>query len=199
MSRKWLLVASHSPQVDPIPMTWLTLGRPASDDSEIPYYSATMFDPAERTGVRCRLLGAGPKLGAHGAVAAAVQPRWETATDIAELTPHPLLTHAVEQTAHSVDVPVAALAERRDQPLPHGMLGLFADLYCAGAAVDFEVLYPSGHLSTRRCRPDSPPLLLSRDGHESPTHGGCTIFGAPLLGSHVRLHEEPERHAWEGE
>ena len=43
------------------------------------------------------------------------------------------------------------------------------------------------------------PLLLSRDGQETPTHGGCTVSVHPLLGPHVRLHEEPERHAWEAE
>ena len=77
--------------------------------------------------------------------------------------------------------------------LPHGLRGLLGDLYATGATVDFSVLYPGGHLV------DAPlptwihrPLLLSRDGHESPTHGGCTISVHPLLGSHVRLHEEPE-------
>ena len=65
----------------------------------------------------------------------------------AELSPHPLLTHAVDQTARSLDISVAALAAmRREQPLPHGMRGLLGDLYATGAAVDFSVLYPSGHL-----------------------------------------------------
>jgi polyketide synthase 5 len=42
--------------------------------------------------------------------------------------------------------------------------------------VDFSVLYPYGRLV------DAPlptwthrPLLLSRDGQETPTHGGCTV------------------------
>jgi polyketide synthase 5 len=112
-----------------------------------------------------------------------------------------LLTHAVEQTAQSLDMPVAALAGmRREQPLPIGLRNLLADLHCAGAAVDFSVLYPYGRLV------DAPlptwthrPLLLSRDGQETPTHGGCTVSVHPLLGPHVRLHEEPERHAWEAD
>jgi polyketide synthase 5 len=194
-------VASHSPQVDPILddlVDALADLRPMTP--EIPYYSATMFDPRERP--VCDADYWADNLRHTVRFAAAVQAAMEDGyRTFAELTPHPLLTHAVEQTAHSVDVPVAALAAmRREQPLPHGMLGLLADLYCAGAAVDFEVLYPSGHLV------DAPlptwthrPLLLSRDGHDSPTHGGCTISVHPLLGSHVRLHEEPERHAWEGE
>ena len=44
-------------------------------------------------------------------------------------------------------MPVAALAGmRREQPLPHGLRGLLADLHSAGAAVDFSVLYPAGRL-----------------------------------------------------
>ena len=65
----------------------------------------------------------------------------------AELAPHPLLTHAVEQTARSLDMPLAALAGmRREQALPHGLRGFVADLHSAGAAVDFSVLYPNGRL-----------------------------------------------------
>ncbi|MGH3968258.1 MAG: polyketide synthase dehydratase domain-containing protein, partial [Mycobacterium sp.] len=36
-------------------------------------------------------------------------------------------------------------------------------------------------------------------GQESPTHGGCTVAVHPLLGPHVRLQEEPERHVWQAE
>ena len=119
----------------------------------------------------------------------------------AELAPHPLLTHAVEQTARSLDMPLAALAGmRREQALPYGLRGFVADLHSAGAAVDFSVLYPNGRLV------DAPlptwthrRLLLSRGGQESPTHGGCTVSVHPLLGAHVRLQEEPERHVWQAE
>ena len=134
--------------------------------------------------------------------AAAVQAALEDGYRVfAELAPHPLLTHAVEQTARSLDMPMAALAGmRREQELPHGLRGLLADLHSAGAAVDFSVLYPNGRLV------DAPlptwthrRLLLSRDGQESPTPGGCTVSVHPLLGPHVRLQEEPERHVWQAE
>jgi acyl transferase domain-containing protein len=42
-------------------------------------------------------------------------------------------------------------------------------------------------------------LLLSRNGQESPTQGGCTVSVHPLLGPRVRLPEEPERHVSEAE
>ena len=135
--------------------------------------------------------------------AAAVQAAMEDGYRVfAELAPHPLLTHPLEQNARSLDMPLAALAGmRREQELPHGLRGFVADLHSAGAAVDFSVLYPNGRLV------DAPlptwthtRLLLSRDGQESsPTHGACTVSVHPLLGPHVRLQEEPERHVWQGE
>jgi polyketide synthase 5 len=75
-----------------------------------------------------------------------------------------------------------------------------ADLHGAGAAVDFAVLYPNGRLV------DAPlptwthqRWWLDRDGQESPTRGGCTVSVHPLLGQHVRLQEEPERHVWQAD
>jgi polyketide synthase 5 len=194
-------VASHTPQVDPI-LDELTdvLADLHPMTPELPYYSATQFDPRDQP--VCDAWYWADNLRHTVRFAAAVQAAMEDGYRIfAELAPHPLLTHAVEQTAHSLDVPVATLAGmRREQEVPHGMLGLLADLHCVGAAVDFSVLYPTGNLV------DAPlptwthrPLMLSRDGQGSPTHGGCTVSVHPLLGSHVRLHEEPKRHAWEGQ
>ncbi|MFZ0833253.1 MAG: SDR family NAD(P)-dependent oxidoreductase, partial [Mycobacterium sp.] len=134
--------------------------------------------------------------------AAAVQAALEDGYRVfAELAPHPLLTYPLEQTAQSLDMPIAALASmRREQELPSGLLGFVADLHAAGAEVDFSVFYPDGRLVdvplptwTHR------QVLLSRDRQEAPVHGGCTVSVHPLLGPHVRLQEEPERHVWQGE
>lgn len=194
-------VASHSPQVDPI------LGdlaevladlRPAAP--EIPFYSATLYDPREQP--TCDAGYWADNLRHMVRFAPAVQAALEDGFRVfAELTPHPLLTHAVEQIARGLDMPIAALAGmRREQELPHGLLDLVADLHNAGAAVDFSTVYPRGRLV------DAPlptwthrHVLLSRDGRQSSTHGGCTVSVHPLLGPHVRLQEEPERHAWQGE
>ena len=119
----------------------------------------------------------------------------------AELAPHPLLTHAVDQTAKSLDMRVAALAGmRREQELPHGLRGLLGDLHNAGAAVDFSVIYPSGRLI------DAPlpswthrQFVYDLDSKDLRSQGINTVAVHPLLGSHVRLLEEPERHAWEAE
>ncbi|MGH3970665.1 MAG: acyltransferase domain-containing protein, partial [Mycobacterium sp.] len=179
-------VASHAPQVDPI-LDELTdvLAELNPMTPEVPFYSATLFDPRERP-----VCDAGywvDNLRHMVRFAAAVQAALEDGYRVfAELAPHPLLTHAVEQTARSLDMPLAALAGmRREQELPHGLRGFVADLHSAGAAVDFAVLYPNGRLV------DAPlptwthrRLWLSRDGQESPTHGGCTVAVHPLLGPH---------------
>ncbi|MBY0442944.1 MAG: SDR family NAD(P)-dependent oxidoreductase, partial [Mycobacteriaceae bacterium] len=119
----------------------------------------------------------------------------------AELSPHPLLTHAVEQTAGSLDMLVAVLAGmRREQPLPHGLGDFLANLHNAGAAVDFAILHPTGELV------DAPlpawthvPLLLRSDSKEHQAQRAWAVAVHPLLGAHVRLPEEPERHAWQAE
>jgi polyketide synthase 5 len=194
-------VASHSPQVDPILdelADELAEVRPMAP--EVPFYSATLYDPRERP-----VCDAGywvHNLRHMVRFAPAVQATLEEGYRIfAELAPHPLLTHAVEQTARNLDIPLAALAGmRREQALPYGLRGFVADLHSAGAAVDFSVLYPTGRLV------DAPlptwthrQLLFSRGGQESPTHGDCTISVHPLLGAHVRLPEDPERHVWQAE
>ena len=100
-------VASHSPQVDPI----LDELAAALADLEpmapkVPYYSATLFDPRERP-----VCDAGywvDNLRHTVQFAAAVQAALEDGYRVfAELSPHPLLTRAVEQTARSLDMTVA--------------------------------------------------------------------------------------------
>ncbi|MGH3523154.1 MAG: acyltransferase domain-containing protein, partial [Mycobacterium sp.] len=194
-------VASHSPQVDPIlDELRAVLAELHPMTPEVPFYSATLFDAREQPVCDSRYWADN----LHGMVrfAAAVRAALEDGYRVfAELAPHPLLTHALEQTARSLDMALAALAGmRREQEQPHGLRGFVGDLHSAGAAVDFSVLYPSGRLV------DAPlptwthrRLWLSRDGQESPTHGACTVSVHPLLGPHVRLQEEPERHVWQAE
>lgn len=193
-------VASHSPQVDPI---LDDLADELADlqprPPEIPFYSATLYDARERP--VCDAEYWVQNLRQMVRFAPAVRAAMEEGYRVfAEVAPHPLLTHALEQTARSLDTPLAALAVmRRGQALPFGLRGFVADLHGAGAAVDFSVLHPDGRLV------DAPlptwahrPLLLRRGDHESPTHGR-SISVHPLLGAHVRLLEEPERHVWQAE
>lgn len=194
-------VASHSPQVDPI---LDELADALSDlqptTPSVPFYSATLYDPRESP--VCDAEYWVHNLRNMVRFAPATQAALEDGYRVfAELAPHPLLTYAVEQTARSLDTPMTALAAvRREQDLPSGLRPFVADLHSAGAAVDLAVLHPNGRLV------DAPlptwthrSLLWSRNGHESPTHGGCTVSVHPLLGAHVRLQEEPEHHVWQGD
>ncbi len=194
-------VASHTPQVDPI-LDELTdvLAELNPMTPEIPFYSTTLFDPRDEA--ECDAWYWADNLRHMVRFAVAVQAALEDGYRVfAELAPHPLLTHAIEQTARNLGMPLAAIAAmRREQQVPHGLRGLLADLYSAGAAIDFSVLYPNGRLM------DAPlptwshrPLLLARDGQDSRTRDACRVAVHPLMGAHVRLQEEPERHVWQGE
>ena len=192
-------VASHSPQVDPI-LDDLTeaLADITALEAEVPYYSATSFDPREEP--YCDAYYWADNLRHTVRFAAAVQAALEDGFRVfTELSPHPLLTHAVDQTARSLDMSAAALAAmRREQPLPHGLRELVGDLYTAGAAVDFSVLYPAGRLvdATLPAWTHRRLMLLESTDRLAHTHA---IAVHPLLGSHVRLPEEPERHVWQSD
>src|SRR6516162_3345924 len=193
-------VASHSPQVDPIlDELYEVLSDVEPLTPEVPYYSATSFDPREEP--YCDANYWVENLRHTVRFSAAVQAALEDGYRVfGELSPHPLLTYAVDQTAKSLDMTVAALAAmRREQPLPHGLRGFLGDVYSTGATVDFSVLSPGGHLV------DAPlptwthrSLLLSRDGHSSRALRS-SVAVHPLMGQHVRLPEEPERHVWQAD
>jgi mycolipanoate synthase len=193
-------VASHSPQVDPIldeladVLADLTPTTP-----EIPYYSATLFDPRDQPTWDSAYWVDNLRYTVR--FAAAVQAAMKDGYRVfGELAPHPLLTYAVEQNAGSLDMPIAALAAiRREQELPFGLRGFVADVHSAGAAVDFAALYPDGRLV------DAPlptwthhKLMLSRESVDQ-VHGASVQAVHPLLGAHVHLLEEPERHVWQGD
>jgi acyl transferase domain-containing protein/NADPH:quinone reductase-like Zn-dependent oxidoreductase/NAD(P)-dependent dehydrogenase (short-subunit alcohol dehydrogenase family)/acyl carrier protein len=192
-------VASHTSQVDPILAELadqLADLRPMTP--KVTYYSATLDDPRIPPAFDASYWV--DNLRQSVKFAAAVQAALDDGHRVfGEPSPHPLLTRAVEQTAAAADITVAALAGmRREQALPFGLRGFLGDLYSAGAAVDFSVLYPGGRLV------DAPlptwthqRLLVEADG--SAARGQSTVEVHPLLGAHVRLPEEPERHAWQGD
>lgn len=194
-------VAFHSPQVDPILAELReSLGDLKPMAPEVPFYSATSFDPRDQPAFDARYWADNCRRMVR--FATAVQTALEDGHRVfAEVSPHPLLVRALQQTAESVDVPMAALAGmRREQQLLHGLRHFVADIHGGGAAVDFSVMYPSGRLM------DAPlPTWthtrhwLSRGTRDAPTHGGCMVSVHPLLGEHVRLQEEPERHVWQGQ
>jgi polyketide synthase 5 len=194
-------VAFHSPEVDPI-VGELTeaLAELTPQPPQIPFYSATLYDPREQPSCDGRYWASNMRrmVRFSAAVRAALEDGFRV---FGELSPHPLLTHAVEQTGRSLDTPLATLAGmRRDQALPHGLKDFVADLHSAGAVVDFSLLYPDGRLvdaplpTWTHLRP-----WLDHDDHQGSAAGGYTVAAHPLLGPPVRLQEEPERHVWQGQ
>ena len=193
-------VASHSPQVDPILDELVeALADLKPRAPEVPYYSATLWNPKERPSFDGDYWAENLRYTVR--FAAAVQAALKDGFRVfGELAPHPLLTHAVEQNAGSLDMPIAALAAmRREQPMPFGLRGFVADVHSAGAVVDFSVQYPAGRLV------DAPlptwthrELMLSRESVDQ-ARGAAVQTVHPLLGAHVHLHEEPERYVWQGE
>ena len=136
--------------------------------------------------------------------AAAVQAALEDGYRVfAELSPHPLLTHAAEQTADSLGMSrwPRSPAMRREQELPDGLRGFLADLYSAGAAIDFSLRHPQGRLV------DAPlPAWTNRRLFLEPRRSAFarraaarTVAVHPLMGAHVQVQEQPERHVWQGE
>ena len=194
-------VASHSPQVDPILDDLIdALADLEPRKPEIPYYSATLWDPRDKPRFDADYWADNLRFTVRfgAAVQAALNDGFRVFSEIA---PHPLLTHAVQQNAGSLDMPIAALAAmRREQELPTGLRGFVADVFGAGGKVDFSVLYPAGQLV------DAPlptwthrELMLSRSDNDLQAYGPSVQAVHPLLGAHVHLFEEPERHVWQGE
>ena len=141
-------VASHSPQVDPILDDWPTaLADVKPREPEVPYYSATLFDPREPADVRRRVLGGQPA--PHGAV------RRRGAGGARGRLPG---------LRRAVAAPAADPGRRPDRRQPRhtgrprwpgcgassaaGRAARLAWPICTapGAAIDFSVLYPDGHL-----------------------------------------------------
>ncbi|MFF7777220.1 type I polyketide synthase [Streptomyces tanashiensis] len=62
-----------------------------------------------------------------------------------EMSPHPVLALAVQQTAEAADLPVAALGTlRRGEGGPQRLLLAFGEAFCHGAEVDWSAVLPAG-------------------------------------------------------
>lgn len=193
-------VASHSPQVDPILGDLAdALADLCPADPTTPYYSATLYDPRQAADFDADYWTDNLRHAVR--FAAAVQAALEDGYRVfAELSPHPLLTHAVDQNATSLDVSAVTLATmRRAQDVPHGLREVLVDLYTAGAAVDFAELYPYGSLVDAPLPAWTHPQLMFSRPPRGRVAGAGTAAGHPLLGAHVQLLEEPESHAWQSD
>ena len=194
-------VAAHSPQVEPI-LTELAqaLADLKPTEPEIPYYSATLWSPRDRPSFDGQYWADNLRYMARfaAAVQAAIKDGYRV---FGELTSHSRLAEVLDQNASSLDIPIAALlATPREGQSWNGLRGFVADLHSAGSAVDFAAQYPSGTLV------DAPlptwnhrELIFSREDAAAMRRGAAVRAVHPLLGAHVHLLEEPERHVWQGE
>lgn len=196
-------VAAHSPQVEPI-LDELTAAladlRPT--EPQVPYYSATLWAPRDRPAFDADYWVENLRYTAR--FAAAVQAAIKDGHRVfAAPAADPQLTDVIERNAAGLDAPVTVLAPMLAGDGTAGgcgLLGFVADLHGAGAAVDFAAHYPVGRLVDAPLpRWDHRSLLLRRDSGDTAPQGAAVRAVHPLLGSHVHLWEEPERHVWAGD
>ncbi|MFE7515554.1 type I polyketide synthase, partial [Streptomyces sp. NPDC057540] len=81
-----------------------------------------------------------------------------------EMSPHPVLALAVQQTAEDADLPAAALGTlRRGEGGPQRLLLAFGEAYCHGAEVDWDTLLPVPPAGTPRA--ELPTYAFQRRRH----------------------------------
>ncbi|SOX53019.1 Mycocerosic acid synthase, partial [Mycobacterium ahvazicum] len=120
-----------------------------------------------------------------------------------EISPHPLLAHAINDTLGAGDYRVVSTLQRDTDDT----LTFHTNLNASH----------TGHPPQTPHPPEPHPALPSAPWHhtrhwlgvaehhaqlstrDSEAAGGRTVSVHPLLGAHVRLLEEPERHVWQGE
>ncbi|MFL0278048.1 sulfolipid-1 biosynthesis phthioceranic/hydroxyphthioceranic acid synthase [Mycobacterium sp. SMC-19] len=196
-------VAAHTPQVEPI---LHDLAQALADlkptEPDVPYYSATLWAPRDRPEFDGQYWADNLRYMAR--FAAAVQAAIKDGYRIfAEPAPQPLLTEAIEQNASSGDTSIAVLSPNRFEyqaGVWPGLRGFVADLHSAGTAVDFAVQYPTGRLVEAPLPSwNHRALMFSREAADAKPQGAAVRAVHPLLGSHVHLLEEPERHVWQGD
>jgi len=117
-----------------------------------------------------------------------------------EVSPHPILLPAIEETARATrHVVVASL--RREQDESSTMFGSLARLFCSGVAVDFRRLAPVG----ARCIA-LPRYPWQRERHWIDDDAGAPVAASvrrgeptrhPLLGRALRSSVDPSTRYWE--
>ena len=122
-----------------------------------------------------------------------------------EISPHPLLTLAINDTLGSGDHHIISTLQRDADDT----LTFHTNLNASHTTNPPRTAHPPGphaflptapwhHTRHWIGGPEHRPRLPT-GGEESTAAGGRTLSVHPLLGAHVRLPEEPERHVWQGE
>ncbi|WP_439673432.1 SDR family NAD(P)-dependent oxidoreductase [Embleya sp. MST-111070] len=116
-----------------------------------------------------------------------------------EISPHPVLTHAVHATVDSLGQdPAEVFASlHRDTHDPTDFLVQVASMHCAGHTVDWHTRYGTGELA------DVPGMSWERTRHvidPSPLRDATTpaaTGGHPLTGPHLTDPDDTRRHLWQ--
>jgi acyl transferase domain-containing protein len=190
-----VVVAAHSPQVEPIladiadRTSWLTGARAA-----VPFYS-TAVDPREEvvfdSAYWARNLRAPVRFDL--ACRALVEDGHRV---FLEISPHPLLTQAVEETALAMDVPVVTAASLlRDQDGRTALCRAATALHVTGVPVDLDAVNGGGAPTTL------PPTAFDRSRHWQESGPGSRGTAAHMfLGERLAVPdhdaEDGTRHVW---
>ena len=194
-------IASHSPQVDPIlDELSAVLAEVAPMPPKIPFYSSTLFDPRDRP-----VFDAGYWVGQFASHRAVLRggagSGWRTGTGYSSNWHH---THCSPgrraDRCQGLDIPVAAWPACGASNRCRTGCGL------AGGSAQLRVprwtsrcCIPVGGWWMRRCRRGRIVACSSTPGRPGIRARRIPFRCHPLLGAHVRLLEEPERHAWHSE
>jgi acyl transferase domain-containing protein/acyl carrier protein len=197
-------VASHSPQVDALlPALRAELRHLAPRAGTIPMYSTV----TGRSGAASILDSdywarnlREPVL--FGATVEALVESGHTA--FLEISPHPVLTPAVEDTLASLTTPGTVVGSlRRHEDEPAAMLESLGALWVAGCSVAWDRVFP-----TRRVPVALPAYPWQRERYwiertesagERTARGPRALEDHPLLGDRLDLAEATERSVWETE
>ncbi|MFE3144708.1 SDR family NAD(P)-dependent oxidoreductase [Streptomyces scopuliridis] len=194
-------VASHSPQVDPLlaellaALSDLTPQRP-----RIPFYSTVLKSshgvPAFDAAYWCANLRDPVRFSPAVAAAAA-----DRNLVYVEVSPHPVVTHAVTESLRDlVGEPVVLPTLRRGEDEATTFRTQLAALHCAGVHVDWSPLYAQADLA------NVPTIAFDRKHHwvdaARPAGPGEQDTARPataLPGGHTEVPGEQPRHCWQGD
>jgi myxalamid-type polyketide synthase MxaE and MxaD len=196
-------VASHSPQVDALlaPLR-AALGDLAPRAASVPIYSTVTATPCSGSdldaGYWARNLRE-PVLFSRTLQALAHAGH----TTFLEISPHPILTPAIDETLASLGIAGAVIPSlRRHEDERSSMLESLGALWAAGHPVAWERLFP-----VARPPVALPPYPWQRErfwlepesGRRADAPGPVREGEHPLLGRRLEIAEAPERSAWEVE
>lgn len=187
-------VASHSPQVDPVLDELVDrLGALSPRPPEIPFYSTVLTEGEERAAdaaywadnlrrpVRFAEAVSAALADGHGA--------------FVELSPHPLLTRAIGDTAAAAGAEVAVVsALRRGADEPSEVLSALGEVHCAGGRVDWAFRAAGGNLLDVPLPTWNHRWLMNSDAAQAELS-----IGHPLLGAHVETPRGDGEHVWQTE